>query len=59
MGACRLTGINPCIQIDPEASVEDAARLMSSSGVHHVLVVGDRGVVGVFTVRGMIRSLRD
>lgn len=59
MQACKIMGINPCLQIDPDASVKDAAKLMRVSGVHHALVTGATGVIGVFSVRGLINSFKE
>jgi len=48
---------SPLIVIDPEAHVEDAAKIMAKNRVRRLPVVSDRGLVGLITITDIARSL--
>jgi CBS domain-containing protein len=48
---------SPLIVIDPEARVEDAAKVMAQNRVRRLPVVSDQGLVGLITVTDIARSL--
>jgi CBS domain-containing protein len=48
---------SPLIIINPEAWVEDAAKVMSDNKVRRLPVVGESGLAGVITVTDIARSL--
>lgn len=47
------------IEIEPDADVSDAARLMLERGVHRLLVVRDSQLEGVLTTKDLLRLLAD
>lgn len=52
MSVCEIGGLNPCLQVFEESPVEEAAKIMAVSGVHHLLVWGKGG-----RISGVISSL--
>ena len=48
---------SPLIVIDPEAHVEDAAKIMAQNRVRRLPVVSETGLVGLITVTDIARSL--
>lgn len=50
---------SPLIIINPEAWVEDAAKVMSDNKVRRLPVVGESGLAGVITVTDIARSLAE
>ena len=50
---------SPLIIINPEAWVEDAAKVMSDNKVRRLPVVGESGLTGVITVTDIARSLAE
>jgi len=58
MQACGLTGTNMCIVLGENDKVADAVRTMAISGVDHLLIVGDEGVVGTLSDRDLLRAFR-
>lgn len=50
---------NPLITINPEAWVEDAAKVMSDNKVRRLPVVGESGLTGVITLTDIARSLAE
>ena len=48
---------SPLIVINPEAWVEDAAKVMSDNKVRRLPVVGEAGLTGVITVTDIAKSL--
>jgi signal-transduction protein with cAMP-binding, CBS, and nucleotidyltransferase domain len=51
----------PLIQIDIDDSARDASRLMAEKRIRHVAVTEDHKVVGLLSVRDLVRvvSIRD
>jgi signal-transduction protein with cAMP-binding, CBS, and nucleotidyltransferase domain len=50
---------SPLIVVDPEARVEDAAKVMAQNRVRRLPVVDERGLVGLITVTDIARSLAE
>lgn len=57
MEACGLKGTDVCITLGEENSVVDAIRLMSVSGLDHVLVMGEKGIVGTLSDDDLIKAI--
>jgi len=58
MEACGFTGSNLAISIGAEASLEEAAQLLSKNGLSHVLVLDGEGeVVGVLRSSDVLRGV--
>ena len=45
------------VHVAPATPVDDAARLMLETGVHHLLVVDDGGLVGIIDMMDVCRAL--
>lgn len=50
---------SPLIVVDPEAHVEDAAKVMAQNRVRRLPVVNEQGLVGLITVTDIARSLAE
>jgi CBS domain-containing protein len=46
----------PVITIDPDCTIEEASKLMTTKGVSKLPVVKDRKLVGVITMSDIIRA---
>jgi len=58
MEACGFTGSNLAISISAEASLEEAAQLLSKNGLNHVLVLDGEGeVVEVLRSSDVLRGV--
>lgn len=49
----------PCIQIDVEASIQDAIQALNASDVSSLLVVEDAKLVGIFTERDVLENIAE
>jgi CBS domain-containing protein len=58
MQACGLTGTNMCIVLGEDDSVANAIRVMSISGVDHILIVGEEGIVGTVSDNDLIKAFQ-
>jgi CBS domain-containing protein len=58
MQACGLTGTNMCIVLGENDKVADAVRTMAISGVDHILIVGDEGVLGTLSDRDLLKAFK-
>lgn len=47
---------NPVIQINPSVTVDEAAEYMLASGVHHLIVTINEGVVGIISSMDIIKN---
>ena len=56
MEACGLTGKNSCIILGEDGSVADAIRVMAVSGVEHILIVGQTGIVGTLSSKDLLKA---
>ncbi|WP_144392113.1 CBS domain-containing protein [Pleionea sediminis] len=44
------------IQVDPNNSIEETAKLMMEKGIHHVIVKNDNQIVGVVSTNDILKS---
>jgi len=57
MTSCQINGSNPCLQTDETTTIKDAIRIMEKSGLHHILVTGEKNkLVGTLSSNDIIRS---
>ena len=59
MEACGLTGTNVCITLGEDDTLTNAIRVMSVTGLDHILISGESGVVGTLSDDDLIRALVD
>ena len=59
MEACGLTGTNVCITLGEDDTLTNAIRVMSVTGLDHILISGEGGVVGTLSDDDLIRALVD
>lgn len=58
MTLCELGGVNPCLQVFKDSPIEDAIKIMGTSGVHHLLVWGKDGhLSGVISSRNILKTV--
>ena len=55
MEACGLTGTNLCIVLGEDDTVANAMRVMAISGIDHILIIGDSGVVGTLSDNDLLK----
>jgi len=55
----RDHGPDELVGVDADASVVDAARAMADAQIRHLVVLGDGEVVGVVSIRDVLRALVD
>lgn len=55
----RDHGSGEMIGVDADASVADAARAMADAQIRHLVVLRDGDVVGVVSIRDVLRALVD
>lgn len=58
MNACQLIGVNPCLHVSEDETVENAIKTMSITGARYLLVTGEKGVTGVVSAHDLICALR-
>lgn len=58
MQACGLTGTNMCIVLGENDKVADAVRTMAISGVDHILIVGEEGIIGTLSDYDLLRAFK-
>ena len=57
MTSCKINGPNPCVQTDENITIKDAIRIMEKSGLHHILITGEKNkLVGTLSSNDIIRS---
>lgn len=59
MEACGLTGTNACLTLDEDAPIANAVRVMAFSGIDHILIMGEKGVVGTLSDDDLIKALAE
>ena len=59
MEACGLTGTNVCITLGEDDTLTNAIRVMSVTGLDHILISGEGGVVGTLSDDDLIKALVD
>lgn len=47
---------HPCIELPPEATVQEAAQLLSDAGIHRAPVIQDRQLLGMLSVTDIIEK---
>jgi len=57
MTSCQINGPAPCVQTDENITIKDAIRIMDKSGLHHLLITGEKNkLVGTLSSNDIIRS---
>jgi predicted transcriptional regulator len=59
MEACGLKGTNVCITLGEEDSLANAIRVMSVTGLDHILINGEEGIVGTLSDDDLVKALVD
>ncbi len=59
MEACGLKGTNVCITLGEEDSLANAIRVMAVTGLDHILISGEGGVVGTLSDDDLVKALID
>ena len=55
MEACGLTGTNVCITLWEDEPVYNAIRTMAISGIDHILITGEKGIVGTLSDDDLVK----
>ena len=57
MTSCQINGPNPCVQTDENITIKNAIRLMDMSGLHHILITGEKNkLVGTLSSNDIIKG---
>jgi predicted transcriptional regulator len=59
MEACGLTGTNVCISLGEDDKLANAIRVMAVTGLDHILINGEVGVVGTLSDDDLIKAFAD
>ncbi len=59
MEACGLKGTNVCITLGEDDTITNAIRVMSVTGLDHILISGEGGVVGTLSDDDLVKALVD
>jgi len=59
MEACGLTGTNVCIALGEDDTIVNAIRVMATTGLDHVLINGEGGVVGTLSDDDLVKAFVD
>ena len=59
MEACGLMGTNVCITLGEEDTLANAIRVMAVTGLDHILISGEGGVVGTLSDDDLIKAFTD
>jgi CBS domain-containing protein len=59
MEACGLTGTNVCISLGEDDKLANAIRVMAVTGLDHILINGEDGVVGTLSDDDLIKAFED
>jgi CBS domain-containing protein len=59
MEACGLTGTNVCITLGEDDNLTNAIRVMAVTGLDHILISGEGGVVGTLSDDDLIKAFID
>ncbi|MBU2559512.1 CBS domain-containing protein [archaeon] len=58
MSVCEFGGLNPCLQVFENSSVDEAMKIMAISGIHHLLVWGEGGELsGVISSKDVLKTM--
>lgn len=58
MMACGLAETNACIVLGEENTAVDAMRMMVISGIDHILIIGDSGVIGTLSDNDLLKVFK-
>ena len=56
MEACGMTGTQVCITLGEDESIAQAIRVMAIAGIDHILIIGDKGVVGTLSDNDLVKA---
>jgi CBS domain-containing protein len=59
MEACGLTGTNVCITLGEDDTIANAVRVMAVTGIDHILINGEGGIVGTLSDDDLIKAFVD
>jgi predicted transcriptional regulator len=59
MEACGLSGTNVCITLGEDDTIANAIRVMAVTGLDHILISGEGGVVGTLSDDDLVKALAD
>ncbi len=59
MEACGLTGTNVCITLGEDNTIANAIRVMAVTGLDHILISGEGGVVGTLSDDDLVKAFVD
>jgi CBS domain-containing protein len=59
MEACGLTGTNVCITLGEDDTIANAVRVMAVTGIDHILISGEGGIVGTLSDDDLIKAFVD
>ncbi len=59
MEACGLKGTNVCITLGEDDDLTNAIRVMSVTGLDHILINGESGIVGTLSDDDLVKALVD
>jgi CBS domain-containing protein len=59
MEACGLTGTNVCITLGEDDTIANAIRVMAVTGLDHILISGEGGVVGTLSDDDLVKAFID
>jgi CBS domain-containing protein len=58
MESCGLLSTDMCVVINEDEIVVNAIRVMAISGMNHILVVGEKGVVGTLSDIDLLKAFK-
>lgn len=59
MEVCGLSGIRVCLSISDDDTIANAIRVLAMSGISHLLVIGEKGVVGTLCAEDLVKAFAD
>jgi CBS domain-containing protein len=59
MEACGLTGTNVCITLGEDDTIANAVRVMAVTGIDHILISGEGGIVGTLSDDDLVKAFVD
>jgi CBS domain-containing protein len=59
METCGLTGTNVCITLGEDDTIANAIRVMAVTGLDHILISGEGGVVGTLSDVDLVKAFVD
>ena len=58
MKACGIMGFDMCVVLNENDNVEEAVRVMTVSGLDHVLIYGEDGITGTLSNNDLIKAFK-